>query len=569
MQHTCKGLWLILPCLIAAGCGVGNIGDSAAGTEVRLDNGDSGLFQETSGDGSNQTTISTECLQQTLQASTAPVRRLTAQEYLNTVQDLFGGMAVPELDLPTDVRSDGFENGVLGQSASPLTVEQYRAAAKAVAAEVVSDIQSWAPCTDETEACAQQVLQWVATRAFRRPLSESERVALEDFSVEAMSLDAPTEAITMGIEGLLQSPSFLYRTEFGTNSEVEDGVVTLSGYELASRLSYFFTGSMPDAELLAAAANGDLSTLEGYKAQAERLLNAPRAREVLTDFFMEWLGLHKLEDLALDADAFPEFSDQLRKDLQASARKYIDYALWEEDSWVALMTGSYGFVNDRLAPYFGVDAPGSGEELVYVELNSNQRRGVLTQPATLASTSHGSRHSPILRGVMLLTNVFCMAPAPPPPDAFVTQVEDVDESQICTTRDDVFMKHTSSGGCQTCHKQIDAAGFNFENYDALGMFRTQENGCAVDATGTVLGADISSELPDAVSMADEISASEDATTCFAEHVYRFALGRTPENGSSCEVQAIAEPLLAGEDSLQKMLINMAMSPSFLSRPAAQ
>src|SRR5690606_26192114 len=137
-----------------------------------------------------------------------------------------------------------------------------------------------------------------------------------------------------------------------------------------------------------------------------------------------WLRVYKLESLGLDPNAFPEFDEALRADLERSAQAYLDKALWEDDSFESLFGGTFGFVNDRLAPIFGVDPPGT-DELVLVELDSSQRRGVLTQPGLLASTSHGISHSPIFRGVTVLESVLCM-PTPPAPPGVLDDPNPVD-----------------------------------------------------------------------------------------------------------------------------------------------
>src|SRR5690606_3492250 len=149
--------------------------------------------------------------------------------------------------------------------------------------------------------------------------------------------------------------------------------------------------------------------------------------------------------------------------------------------WESLMTGSFGYVNDRLAPIFGVPAPGS-DALSLMELPTGERRGVLTQPGLLASTSHGIQHSPIYRGVTMLSSILCIdMPAPPPGILDDFEPEQLPPGEVCTVRDQIAKTHTVGTDCQGCHSQIDGAGFAFENYDALGRFRTSENGCDVDA----------------------------------------------------------------------------------------
>lgn len=364
---------------------------------------------------------------------------------------------------------------------------------------------------------------------------------------------------------LLQSPSFLFRPELGTGRAVGGAAVALDAYELASRLSYFMTASMPDAALMAAAADDSLLEEATLRSQAQRLLADPRARSVLSGFFAQWLGLYRLDNLNLDPNAFPEMSDSLRQDLKASVLSYIDKALWSDDSYASLLSGSYGFVNDRLAPLFGVAAPGD-DALQYVALDPSQRSGVLTQPGVLSATSHGTGHSPILRGVHLLNQVLCAQLGAPPPGV-LEQAEtlSVDDSLVCTTRDAVSLKHTAKEGCQGCHAAIDAAGFNFENYDALGRYRTEENGCPVDASGSYPGTDLQGEFADAVALAQQLPQSRVVSHCMVDNLFRFAFGRKASPSDDCELAALADQLHEG-GSLQQLVVELVASPSFRSRP---
>ncbi|MEO1513011.1 MAG: DUF1592 domain-containing protein, partial [Planctomycetota bacterium] len=357
-----------LSLLIWAGC-TGNIGD-AEGLDATPEAGPAGV---------------PGC-----ELTTAPIERLTPREYSNTVATLFPGVTMP-LEAPVpDERIGGFVGNTDGQSVSALGVRRYEELARAIGEAAAADL-SWAPCTDETEACLQEIASTLAPKTYRRPVTDEEATALSSFVSGAFADFGMTEATALVVQALLESPWFIYRPSFGVpDAMVQEGVaagaVPLDGYEMASRLSYFFLDDMPDDTLLSAAESGALTTDEGIEAQARRLLDDPRARPVITGFFAEWLRLYKLLELGLDPETFPEFDEQLKLDLETSVRMFLDKAIWDDDSWASLTSGSYGFVNDRLAPIFGVDAPGT-EELVLVSLDPNERRGVLTQPGLLASTS--------------------------------------------------------------------------------------------------------------------------------------------------------------------------------------
>lgn len=497
-----------------------------------------------------------------MRADANPIRRLTPAEYVNTVSELFPGVALPEQLPAPDKRTDGFLGQAAGQSSSALGVHRYRDLAATIGEAAALDTSTWASCSDDSATCLQQIARELGFEAYRRPLAADEVAALEAFAASSHQQFGMTDGVALVVQALLESPFFLYRPEVGVPSERS---APLDDYEMASRLSYFFLDSMPDAELFAAAHAGSLSTDAGLEAEARRLLADPRARPVITGFFAEWLRLYKIDDLALDQVAFPEYDEALRLDLEISVERYLDKAIWQDDAWSSLMTGSYGFVNDRLAPVFGVPAPGS-DELVLVELDASERRGVLTQPGMLAATSHGVSHSPIFRGVTMLASILCQEmPAPPP--GILDDLEDVElpPGEVCTVRDRLEKTHTVGSACQGCHATIDGAGFAFENYDALGRFRTEENGCAVDASGSFAGT--IGDVSGAIDLADKLVESEVARSCMATQLFRYATGRREQPGDGCQIEALVEAMDESGGSLQETVIAIVLSPAFRSRPS--
>ncbi len=493
-----------------------------------------------------------------------PIRRLTPEEYVNSVAALFPDVTLPDDRPLPDARINGYTNQSAGQSVSELGVRKYEELARTIAAAASTQLESWAPCSEDNAECVREIAMQLGTRAYRRPLTAEETTHIEEFASQAYDDFGLSEGLAIVVQGLLESPWFLFRPEFGYADESSQGKMPLDDYEMASRLSYFFLSTSPDDELLAAAERGELRTTEGIEAQAARLMAEPAARASLTKFFTEWLGVYRLAQLNLDTGTFPEFDTAMRADLERSAELYIDKALWEDDSLDSLLTGTYAFVNDRLAPLFGVEPPGS-EELVLVELDPSERRGILTQPALLASTSHGIAHSPILRGVTLLRNVLCSS-VPSPPAGILDNLDPVEvpEGEICTTRDKLTKTHTIHPGCPTCHVAIDAAGFAFERYDALGRYRTEENGCSVDSTGTFpapLG-----PVDDAVQLADVLAKSPAVAECVTTQALRFALGRADTRKDDCEIGRVSLTLQRGQ-SLQGLVLDLVLSAPFRTRPA--
>lgn len=500
-------------------------------------------------------------------ASQAPIRRLSQAEYNNTVASLFPGVSLPAAGPLGDDRIDGFLNNVGGQSVSPLGVQTYRELAENIGTVAVQQLAVWAPCTDDTDQCITNIALDLAPKAYRRPLDTEETNALTAFASAARSDHGFNFAATMVVQVLLESPLFLYRPEFGSSTTtVANGSASLTAYEMASRLSYFFLQTMPDEELFARAADGTLTDVAVIEQQALRLLQDPRARPVLTGFFSEWLRVYKLDELSLDPVTFPEFGTELVADMQASLHMYLDKVLWQDDAYDSLFGGTFAFVNDRLAPLYGMALPGSNT-LAEQQVDATQRRGVLTQVGLLASTSHGIGHSPIFRGVTMLSNMLC-TPSDPLPDGILDNLDPIeyDPEDVCTTRDHVTLTHTARPGCEGCHTSINGAGFAFENYDALGRFRTTENGCPIDASGEFPTADFG-DVDGAVDLATKMQQSAQVAECMTANLFSFGLGRSDTYSDYCEIRTLAEAMKSSGGSLQGLIVALVTSPSFRSRPA--
>jgi len=490
----------------------------------------------------------------------APLRRLTEREYRATVRDLFGGLTVPELSLPETTELGRFDTNAEDQVVSPLWVERSQANAETLAAAAVAD-RGWMGCDGrDASTCNREVLPELFSRAWRRPLEGGEADAIATFYATNESDFGEAVALRMAIEALMISPDLLYRPEMNDGGDAPEGFVELSDHELATRLSYLLWGTMPDAELRRAADDGEL-TGDGLDAQVLRMIEDPRARSTTDAFFAQWLELARLEGAY--STTLSDFTPSVRRDLRASLLRFTQDAFWDTDSYSTLVSGSYGYVNDNTAVAFGVAPPGT-DELTRVELPPEQRSGVLTQPGWLASSTHGSTHSPILRGLFIIRNVLCGTIDPPPDDVTTDLPEDLPDD-IRTTRQLVEETH-GTADCATCHARIDGAGFAFESYDGMGRFRTMENGAPVDPSASIVGSgDANGEYPDAVAMLDAFADSERVRECMVRQLYRFGAGRPDAPGDACQVRELSDAL-AEHDSMTQLLVSMATSPSFRYRP---
>jgi hypothetical protein len=498
--------------------------------------------------------------------SGSALRRLTPTEYRNTVRDLFPGVSIPDVTLAADLVVGGFDNSAEGQTVSPLLTENYQRAGVTIGAAVTADLARWAPCTTNDAACAAQITELVAMRAQRRPLTSDER-ALFVGLVEATRVESGlADAVAALVEALLMTPQFLYRPELGAVGRAAPaGLVALDDYELASRLSYFLWRSMPDTTLFDAAAAGELADPALLEGHARRMLEDPRAHATIADLHAQWFQVARVDALTLDRTVFPELDRETQTDMRDSLARYLDDAFWQDGTVSALFSGHFGYVNDRLAPLFGIPAPGS-TELVRVELDETQRSGILTQPGWLAERAHPTVHSPVYRGVFVLEHVLCAPTLPAPPGAEAMTMP-LPEGTVVTTRERVSRSHT--GYCASCHARIDGVGFAFENFDALGRYRETEVGMPIDATGEILGAgDANGPISGAVDLADRLGTSHQVESCVADHYLRYALGRSlVGRGDTCQVDALRQRLEASGGDLSELVVGIVTSPNFIYRTA--
>lgn len=490
--------------------------------------------------------------------------RLTNNQYLNTVQDLFPTASLPTLTLPNENVTDGFTNAASGQTVTSLLVSDYQSAAEAIATTLSGKASSFLPCQPSTTAdentCAQSFISQFGKNAYRRPLTSDEATRFYTFyQADRASDDFPT-AMAAVVQVFLQSPYFVYRLEAG-QSPSNGAAVPLTSYEMASRLSYFLTNSMPDSTLMQAADADGLQTADQVEAQARRLLMTDRARAAAATFNYQWLKLVKMEGLTKDATAFPAFTPQIAQALHDSTVQFVDYAFWTQDSLGALLNDSHAFVNDSLAPIYGLPAPGSSD-LQLVALDPTQRAGVLTQAGLLAGLANTVNDSPVQRGLLILNSFLCSAP-PPPPAGVNTTPPAFDPSMPMTTRQRMETQH-ALGSCASCHTKMDSIGFAFENYDALGQWRTEDNGLAVDASSSLAGTDVDGTFVGAPALMQKLSQSEQVAECVSYQWLRYSLGLDKTQVDLTAAQAVADTFVATGGAFSELLVAIAKSDYFRS-----
>ncbi|HEY2902145.1 MAG TPA: DUF1592 domain-containing protein [Polyangia bacterium] len=495
---------------------------------------------------------------------TYAMARLTNVQYLNTAHDLFPSVSFGDPTLPNENQVGGFSNVASGQTATSLLVEDYEAAASQIADAVHAQFGSVVTCqpataADET-ACATAFIADFGKRAYRRPLTADEGGRMLAFFQDQRTSDDFPTALSAVIEVFLQSPSFLYRLE-GANPAVAAGAAPLTSYEMAARLSYLLAGSMPDAMLTAAADADQLTTPDAVEVQARRLLADPRAHQAVARFNYEWLKFSRMEDPPKDMVAFPDFSPTVSHALRDSTEAFVERAFWNDHALQTLLSDPHGFVNDDIASYFGVAAPGSSD-MQLVDLDSTQRGGVLTQPGLLAALAGPVDDSPVQRGVLVLDSLLCNRP-PPPPNGVNTMPPVADPTTPMTTRQRFETQH-QQGSCAACHIAINGIGFAFENFDAVGKWRTEEYGQPVNSSTMLNDTDVDGDVNGAVDLVLRLAKSQQVVGCVSYQWMRYALGLDATQINLAAARAVAGDFAAGAGPMSELLVGIVKSDAFRS-----
>jgi hypothetical protein len=494
----------------------------------------------------------------------SPLRRLTHREYDNTLRDLLGDTLAPSHAFPAEEELNGFTNNAATQTLSPVLAEKYMVAATEVAERATKDLGKLLPCDSASigqDACARRFIQKVGARAFRRPLTPDTENQLFKVYEAGRASGNFRNGIQMVLEVMLQSPEFLYLLEDGTPVEGRPGVVALDDWSMASRLSYLLWGSLPDDALIEAARDGKLRTPDQLEAQARRMLKDPRARSVVREFHAQWLGLHRIDELAKDSERYPAFDPSIRPHLRAEVDAFLDHVVWEaEGDLKTLFTAPYTFVDAPLAAYYGLPAPGGGG-MAKVNLPSGRGAGVLSQGGLMAVLAKPDETSPILRGKFVRERLLCQT-IPPPPDNAVVIPPESDPNATARER---LAEHRKDPSCGGCHSRMDPIGFGFEKFDGIGRYReTEARGIPVDDSGEVNGSSVG-PFKGVSELGARLAQDPQVQSCVVKQWFRFAHGRADTEDDSCSLSTLESQFLQSGGSIQDLLINLTQTEAFRYR----
>jgi len=487
-----------------------------------------------------------------------PLRRLTHEEYNNSVRDLLGDTTRPADAFPPDEAVSGFESNNLAPVTSAW-VERYMDASEALASAAASKLDTLAPCrpSEPQEDCARHFIDAFGRRAFRRPLEDEERSTFLTVFSDKAKRAGYGGGIQLVIEAMLQSPQFLYRVEPAEPSGSTPRLLT--GYELATRLSYFIWASTPDDELLDEAAAGRLGSAPEVESVARRMLRDPRAADGIRSFHRQWLSLRQLDADSKDTVLSPAFTPELRDAMVEETLRFSTHAVLDGgDTVTTLLTSSTSYVNPVLAKFYGVTPP-SSSTFERVELPSTQRAGILTQASVLAVFASADQTSPILRGKFIRERLLCQ-PIPPPPPGVVFTAPKPDPRLTTKQR---FAQHRTDPGCAFCHDMMDPLGFGLEHYDAIGAWRGTEDGHPIDAGGDLTDTDdANGSFDGAVALAKKLSASRQVRRCVATQWFRFALGRSEVEEDTPSLSIAFDTFSRAGFDVRELIVAIATTDAF-------
>jgi hypothetical protein len=413
----------------------------------------------------------------------------------------------------------------------------------------------------EERACATTIISKLARRAYRRPVTDADMTGLLRFYDDGRKAGGFEAGIEMALRAMLASPKFVFRVERDPAGIVPGKAYTLTDLELASRLSFFLWSSIPDDELLALAEAGKLRDPKTLTKQIERMLADPKSEALVTNFAGQWLQIRNLRNATPDKNDFPNFDHTLRQAFGRELELFVGSIIRENRSVVDLLTADYTYVNERLALHYGIPNI-YGSHFRRVAGIDETRRGLLGKGGILLLTSHADRTSPVVRGKWILDNLVGAPPPPPPPD--VPPLPDAPAAKPLTMRARME-QHRANPACASCHKMMDPLGLALENFDAVGAWRTDDNGERLDTSGQLADG---TTIEGVNGLRESLVRHPDVlATTVIEKLMIYALGRGLEPEDMPAVRGIVKQSASGNYRFTSLIEGVVKSTPFRMRKA--
>jgi mono/diheme cytochrome c family protein len=412
----------------------------------------------------------------------------------------------------------------------------------------------------EEEVCAKKNLSSLLRRAYRKPVTDANLEKAMTFYQQGRKEGDFDAGIEMALSAILVNPQFLFRVEQDPKDLAPKTAYRVSDIDLASRLSFFLWSSIPDDELLDLAARNELHKPEEFEMQVRRMLADERSRNLATNFAAQWLHLRNLESITQDLRLFPDFDDNLRKAFRQETELFVASVFRDDQSVLELLQADYTFLNERLAKHYGVPHV-YGSRFRRVDLGTDrQRGGLLRQGSILTVTSYATRTSPVVRGKWILENM--LGTPPPPPPANVPSLKETAVAARLPIRERLA-EHRSNASCASCHRLIDPVGFALEQFDAVGRWRTRDEGRPVDAAG---GLPDGSEFEGVAGLEQALLGRPELfVRTLTEKLFIFALGRAPDETDAPAIRRIVRAARANNYRFSSLIVGLTTSVPFQMR----
>jgi len=495
------------------------------------------------------------------------VRRLTEAQYRAAIAEAFGPRIEVVGRFEPDMRVGGLTAvGASAVSITPAAFEQYDAIARHIAEQVFTpdhraELVGCAPGADDPDGarCAASFIRRIGLKLYRRPVGEGQvRVAVARTLAGAQKLGGFDAGLQTVLVGMLTSPDFLFRIDAPARAGPADAI---DSYSKATRLSFLLWNAPPDDALLAAAASGALDRPDGLQAQVDRMIASARFTQGVRAFFDDFLQLRDIDTLSKDALIYPAFSTTVAAAArEQTLRTITDLLVERRGDYRDLFTTRRFAMTRALGPIYDIPVASSGWS-IYEFPEGDPRIGLLTQASLLALHSHPGRTSPTLRGKSIRETLLCQEVSSPPANVNFAVVQDVNNATLKTTRQRLEA-HLDDEECASCHKATDGLGLSLEQFDGAGSFRGTEHGEPIDVTGKF------DKVPfDGVAALGQLfHDSPKVSQCLVSTVWRYANGRTIEQGDRAELDQLNTSFASNGYRFVDLMRKIALDPRFYTMP---
>ena len=412
---------------------------------------------------------------------------------------------------------------------------------------------------EEARPCAEKILSRLGRLAYRRNPTERNLKALMSLYDTGAASAGFEEGIRMGIEGMLASPNFVFRIEEPLDPREAEFGYRLTDTDLASRLSFFLWGTIPDHELLDAAEAGQLSDPAGFETQVRRMLADPRSEALAKRFAYQWFRLQDLEKINPNVRLYPDFYQQLKLAMVEETERFFHHLVTEDKSVFDLFTADYTFVNDNLADHYGMDGV-AGPEHRLVRYQNPNRRGIFAHGSMLTLTSHPYRTSAVLRGKWVMEVLLGSPPPPPPPNVPDLDAGESGETVRKLTARQALEIHRDNPACRSCHRMMDPIGLALEQFDVTGRVRVKDAGQPIDASGEFYDGTPIRDIGDLREAL--LKRPTPLLRTFTENLMAYALGRRVEYYDQPRIREIVREAEAADHRMSSFILGVATSPAF-------